>query len=74
MRPQNHPLYTSPPMGDIHSAVWDLTSAAGLPDGLIPGSVDIVTMVFVLSALHPDEWNRALLNIYTVPNPTVSLN
>ncbi|KDQ26493.1 hypothetical protein PLEOSDRAFT_1044128 [Pleurotus ostreatus PC15] len=66
---QNHPLYTSPPMGDIHSAVWDLTSAAGLPDGLIPGSVNIVTMVFVLSALHPDEWNRALLNIYTMLKP-----
>ncbi|KAF9494909.1 methyltransferase [Pleurotus eryngii] len=66
---QNHPLYTSPPMGDIHSAVWDFTSAAGLPDGLIPGSVDIVTMVFVLSALHPDEWNRALLNVYTMLKP-----
>ncbi|KAF4569537.1 hypothetical protein EYR40_008514 [Pleurotus pulmonarius] len=66
---QNHPLYISPPMGNIHSAVWDLTSAAGLPDGLVPGTVDIVTMVFVLSALHPDEWGRALANIYTMLKP-----
>ncbi len=61
-------------MGNIHSAVWDLTSAAGLPDGLVPGTVDIVTMVFVLSALHPDEWGRALVNIYTVTNSTINLN
>ncbi|KAG6819069.1 hypothetical protein H0H93_015763 [Arthromyces matolae] len=66
---QNNELYISPPMGSIHSAVWDLTSADGLPSGLEPESVDIVVLVFVFSALHPDEWGRALSNIHKMLKP-----
>ena len=31
-----------------------------------PGSVDIVVLVFVISALQPDEWDRAIVNIHKV--------
>jgi tRNAThr (cytosine32-N3)-methyltransferase len=55
-----------------------LTSAESLPNGVTPGSVDIVVLIFVLSALNPSEWNAALSNIYTVRqmarNPKVVLN
>ena len=37
-----------------------------LPDGLEPGSVDIITVIFCLSALHPREWDQAIHNFYTV--------
>ncbi|KAI9062762.1 methyltransferase [Trametes sanguinea] len=60
---QNNPLYLSPPLGTIDAAVWDLTSFE-LPPGLEPGSVDIITLVFVMSALHPQEWANAVSNIH----------
>ncbi|KAE9397080.1 methyltransferase [Gymnopus androsaceus JB14] len=66
---QHNPLYISPPCGTIHSAVWDLSSHDTLPPGLSPGSVDIVILVFVLSALHPDEWASAIRNVYRILKP-----
>ncbi|EIM86949.1 methyltransferase [Stereum hirsutum FP-91666 SS1] len=65
---QTNSLYLSPPCGTMHSAVWDLSSAS-LPDGLEPGAADIVVLVFVLSALHPDEWPQAVSNIYKILKP-----
>ena len=46
--------------------MWDLTSENTLPPGVEPGTVDIVLCVFVLSALHPDEWGKAIANIHRV--------
>ncbi|KAG7094198.1 hypothetical protein E1B28_007805 [Marasmius oreades] len=66
---QNNPLYTSPPVGKIHAAVWDLSSPDALPPGVEEGSVDIVVLVFVLSALHPDEWERAVSNVHKILKP-----
>jgi len=66
---QNNPLYKSPPAGAIQAAVWDLTSQDGLPSGLEEGSVDITILVFVLSALHPEEWGRAVRNIHAMLKP-----
>jgi hypothetical protein len=43
-----------------------VTSSDGLPPDMEPGSVDIVVLVFVMSALHPDEWGQAISNIYKV--------
>ncbi|KAK7062515.1 hypothetical protein VNI00_000003 [Paramarasmius palmivorus] len=67
---QNNPLYKNPPVGRIKASVWDLTSGS-LPPGFEdqPGSVDIVVLVFVLSALHPDEWGRAVLNVHKLLKP-----
>ncbi|KAF9038573.1 S-adenosyl-L-methionine-dependent methyltransferase [Panaeolus papilionaceus] len=66
---QNEEVYKSPPMGKIQASVWDVTSPAGIPEDISPGTVDIVILVFVLSALHPDEWCRAINNIYTMLKP-----
>jgi len=55
-------------LGSISASVWDLTSDS-LPDGIAPGSVDIVVLVFVLSALHPQEWAKAVANIYKILKP-----
>uniref|UniRef100_A0A0W0FD23 tRNA N(3)-methylcytidine methyltransferase n=1 Tax=Moniliophthora roreri TaxID=221103 RepID=A0A0W0FD23_MONRR len=57
-------------MGRIRASVWDLTSE-NLPPGFEDqaGSVDIVVLVFVLSALHPDEWGRAVLNMHKLLKP-----
>lgn len=65
---QTNHLYQSPPVGTIQAAVWDLSSPE-LPPGLHPGSVDIVILVFVLSALHPLEWPQAICNIHKVLKP-----
>ncbi|KAG8884090.1 hypothetical protein FRB98_002615 [Tulasnella sp. 332] len=65
---RSNPLYKNPPCGSIHSSIWDLSSQT-LPEGLKPCSVDIIIMVFVLSALHPDEWPQAIANVYTLLKP-----
>ncbi len=62
---QHNALYTSPPCGTITAAVWDLSSAEP-PPGLAPRSADILVLIFVLSALHPSEWPRAIANIAQV--------
>ena len=63
-----------PVIGTITAAVWDLTSPS-LPSDLEESSVDIVILVFVLSALSPDEWGRAVANIYkVVPVPFLFRN
>lgn len=53
-----------------HVSVWDLTNKeATLPDGLQSHSVDIAVMIFVFSALSPDEWTRAIDNLHKVLKP-----
>jgi len=53
-------------MGSIHASVWDLADKQSLPEGVEPGSIDIIVMIFVLSALHPNEWRQAVSNVYRV--------
>ncbi|KAG1863566.1 S-adenosyl-L-methionine-dependent methyltransferase [Suillus subalutaceus] len=66
---QTNALYSSPPIGKIEAAVWDLSSLDTLPPGVEPGTVDITILVFVLSALHPDEWGKAIANIHKMLKP-----
>lgn len=66
---QTNALYGSPSVGKIEAAVWDLSSLDTLPPGVEPGTVDIIILVFVLSALHPDEWGKAIANIHTMLKP-----
>jgi tRNAThr (cytosine32-N3)-methyltransferase len=54
--------------------VWDVAaepteSEDSLPPGLGEGSVDVVVLIFIFSALNPDQWNRALHNIWRVLKP-----
>ncbi|KAK6429423.1 hypothetical protein LTR95_014426 [Oleoguttula sp. CCFEE 5521] len=52
----------------LKADVWD---AAGevLPPGLEAGSVDLVLMIFIFSALSPEQWMRAVSNIFTLLKP-----
>ncbi|KAG9096605.1 hypothetical protein FS749_008123 [Ceratobasidium sp. UAMH 11750] len=63
-----HPLYSAPHIGSVSACVWDL-SGPNLPLGVDSGTVDIVVMVFVLSALHPNEWASAISNVYSMLKP-----
>ncbi|KAI9724562.1 MAG: hypothetical protein M1812_000630 [Candelaria pacifica] len=55
----------------IRADVWDVAGIGeeGLPPGLSEGSVDIVLMIFIFSALSPDQWVQAVSNIYRVLKP-----
>ncbi|KAJ5129014.1 tRNA(Thr) (cytosine(32)-N(3))-methyltransferase [Penicillium atrosanguineum] len=54
--------------------VWDVAAEPDengdyLPPGLTEGSVDVVILIFIFSALNPVQWNRALHNVYRVLKP-----
>ncbi|KAF7790205.1 hypothetical protein EIP86_001157 [Pleurotus ostreatoroseus] len=65
---QNNELYKAPPTGTIEASVWDLSSLT-LPANLAESSIDIVVLIFVLSALHPREWHQAVSNIHRILKP-----
>ncbi|KAJ5748667.1 uncharacterized protein N7511_010363 [Penicillium nucicola] len=54
--------------------VWDVASVPteednGLPPGLTEGSVDVVILIFIFSALAPTQWDQAIRNVYRVLKP-----
>lgn len=55
----------------IRADVWDVaaTGPESLPPGLQEESVDIVMMIFIFSALAPDQWEQAVRNIWKVLKP-----
>ncbi|CAO2648789.1 Nn.00g097380.m01.CDS01 [Neocucurbitaria sp. VM-36] len=58
----------------IQADVWDVASSpdsenGGLPPGLTEGSVDVVLMIFIFSALSPKQWDQAVRNIWRVLKP-----
>ena len=61
----NHPTTSNPVVGSISASTWDITSPH-LPPNLPEGSADVVILVFVLSALRPEEWAIAVNNIHRV--------
>ena len=54
--------------GIMTAETWD---AAGetLPTGVEEGSVDIVIMIFIFSALNPKQWQQALTNVQRALKP-----
>ena len=60
--------YTSQPTPVLQADVWDIASH-NLPPGLDTASVDIVLMIFIFSALSPDQWNEAVRNIFRLLKP-----
>ena len=48
----------------VRAEVWDVASTEALPEGVEEGSVDVVVMVFVFSALSPEQWERAVGNVW----------
>ena len=68
---RNHELY-NPEL--IQADVWDVAASpdsdnGGLPPGLSEGSVDVVLMIFIFSALSPKQWDQAVRNIWRVLKP-----
>lgn len=62
-------LYNQPSSkGRMEASVWDIASP-NLPDGLSEDSVDVVLLVFIFSALNPQQWDAAVRNIYRVLKP-----
>lgn len=54
----------------LRADVWDVASEeAPLPPGLEEGSVDVVVMVFIFSALEPTQWQQAVRNIFALLKP-----
>ncbi|KAJ5337780.1 Actin binding protein [Penicillium brevicompactum] len=54
--------------------VWDAAGVPNeegdsLPPGLTEGSVDVVIMIFIFSALAPDQWDHAIRNVYRLLKP-----
>ncbi|KAJ5895040.1 hypothetical protein N7495_006731 [Penicillium taxi] len=54
--------------------VWDAASVPteevdSLPPGLTEGSVDVVILIFIFSALNPKQWDHAIRNIYRLLKP-----
>ena len=49
--------------GMVMASVYDLAGERALPEGVQEDAVDAVIMVFVFSALSPDQWAVALANV-----------
>jgi len=62
---QSSPFYNT---DKCKAFVYDITST-DLPDEIQPESLDICIAVFVLSALNPDSWAQAALNIFRLLRP-----
>jgi hypothetical protein len=45
--------------------VWDL-GGDHIPPEVEPEAMDVLVLIFVLSALHPDRWEKAMNNLYKV--------
>lgn len=52
----------------MQADVWDVASDV-LPPGLEEGSVDIAVMIFIFSALSPQEWRAAVTNVHRLLKP-----
>ncbi|EWC44628.1 hypothetical protein DRE_06617 [Drechslerella stenobrocha 248] len=61
----SHELYTAHHPKHVSASVWDLGNANGtIPEGVEEGSIDVVILIFVFSALHPDQWVHAVRNVH----------
>ena len=57
---QEHPV--------LQADIWDVAGDV-LPPGLEPASVDIVILIFILSALSPSQWQQAVRNVWNLLKP-----
>lgn len=62
------PAYTSQTSTILRADVWD-AAGSELPPGLEAGSVDLVVMIFIFSALSPDQWTQAISNVHKLLRP-----
>lgn len=50
----------------MQAETWDVSDPNGLPEYIQPGSMDVVILVYIFSALHPKQWEAAIANIARV--------
>ncbi|KAF9434778.1 hypothetical protein BGZ76_007417 [Entomortierella beljakovae] len=62
---KNNPEY-DPARGKAF--VWDL-AGDDIPPEVEPESMDVLVLIFVLSALHPDKWEQAMTNLFKLLKP-----
>lgn len=58
--------------GDVlHADVWDAAGEGehALPPGVAKGSVDLVIMIFIFSALSPKQWAQCVRNVFDILKP-----
>jgi tRNAThr (cytosine32-N3)-methyltransferase len=54
----------------MRAEVWDIASVEEpLPPGVEEGSVDVVVLIFIFSALHPGQWAQAVRNVWRALKP-----
>nr|POE63538.1 trna(thr) (cytosine(32)-n(3))-methyltransferase [Quercus suber] len=61
--------YSSQPEPILQADVWDAASPTNLPPGLTPGTVDVILMIFIFSALSPAQWAQAVQNAMSLLKP-----
>jgi tRNAThr (cytosine32-N3)-methyltransferase len=54
--------------GAMVAEVWD-AAGESLPPGVEEGTVDVVIMIFIFSALNPKQWDQALSNVKRLLKP-----
>lgn len=52
----------------IQADVWDVAGTS-LPPDVEEGTVDVAVLIFIFSALSPQEWPRAVRNVYKLLKP-----
>jgi tRNAThr (cytosine32-N3)-methyltransferase len=60
--------YTTQSQSVLQADVWD-AAGQSLPPGLEAGTVDVVLMVFIFSALSPEQWEHAVRNVHSLLKP-----
>ena len=54
----------------IRASVWDIASTGSLlPPGVEQGSIDVVLLIFIFSALSRTQWKQAVHNIWQALKP-----
>lgn len=55
----------------VSTHVWDVSSSSSSssPLDIQPGSVDVVLLIFIFSALAPDQWRAAVENVHRLLKP-----
>ncbi|KIW01788.1 uncharacterized protein PV09_06960 [Verruconis gallopava] len=73
---KRHEEYSNPDnVGRLEASVWDAAAepaaneTCSLPDGVEAGTVDVLLMVFIFSALAPEQWARAVSNAWHALKP-----